>query len=114
MFQPDKPGIPGKPLVTEMTPESATIVWTSPESDGGTPIRNYIVEKKDVTVEGRNWLVASKQSVPGPPFMVETLTPGQVYVFRVSAENETGIGYPSPPSESVALPDIEEGMILFS
>uniref|UniRef100_A0A915JT26 Uncharacterized protein n=1 Tax=Romanomermis culicivorax TaxID=13658 RepID=A0A915JT26_ROMCU len=102
----DKPGIPGQPVVTELTSENVTIVWTAPESDGGMPIGNYVVEKKDITLD-KNWVIVSKQVLRSPPFTIESLNAATTYVFRVSAENELGIGFPSPASEPIALPESE-------
>lgn len=42
----DRPGPPEGPLlVTEITPDSCHLTWTSPKDDGGSPITNYIVER---------------------------------------------------------------------
>lgn len=97
----DKPGTPGQPTVIDVTSDSVTIVWNLPESDGGVPISNYVVEKRDVS-STKGWMIASKQMVRAPPFTVEPLSTG-TYEFRVSAENELGLGLPSEPSEQVTV-----------
>lgn len=98
----DKPGKPGQPTVIEVTSDSSTIIWNLPESDGGVPIQNYVVEKRDVS-STKGWIIASKQIVRAPPFVIEPLTTGATYEFRVSAENEVGLGLPSEPSEPVTV-----------
>ncbi len=44
----DVPGQPGQPQVEEITAETADLSWAAPESDGGAPITNYIVEMRPV------------------------------------------------------------------
>ena len=44
----DVPGQPGRPVVEEMTADSAALSWKAPESDGGSPITNYVVEYRRV------------------------------------------------------------------
>ena len=43
----DVPGKPGTPNVTDITKDTATIEWTAPDSDGGAPIENYIIEMRE-------------------------------------------------------------------
>lgn len=44
----DCPSAPSGPLnIDEMTPEYAVLSWRPPRDDGGKPIQNYIIEKKD-------------------------------------------------------------------
>ena len=44
------PGAPTGPLeVKDVTPESCVLTWEPPKDDGGAPINNYVVEKKDKT-----------------------------------------------------------------
>ena len=49
--------------------------------------------------------------VAGNSTLIDDLTPGATYQFRVSANNEIGISRPSPISESITL-DIESGKSL--
>lgn len=44
----DKPSPPKGPLeISGMTETSCTIKWHAPENDGGTPILDYAVERKE-------------------------------------------------------------------
>ncbi|CAG5133824.1 unnamed protein product, partial [Candidula unifasciata] len=88
----DAPGQPEGPLeVSDVTPESMTLSWNPPKEDGGSSVSNYIVEKQDKAT-GR-WEPVSK-FVRGTKYEVLGLTPGHAYNFRVSAENEHGVGEP--------------------
>ena len=39
-------------VVLSISRNSAEMKWTAPERDGGSPITNYVVEKRDVREEG--------------------------------------------------------------
>ena len=91
------PGKPGQPTVTELTAESATIMWTAPDSDGGAPITNYVVEMR--IVGDRGWTVVTKDTVTDTTYTVTGLTDKE-YEFRVTAENKAGPGSPSVPSKA--------------
>ena len=48
----DPPGKPSQPEVVDYDKDRAEIKWAHPVNDGGSPITNYIVEKK---MEGGPW-----------------------------------------------------------
>uniref|UniRef100_A0A3B3V1K5 Titin n=1 Tax=Poecilia latipinna TaxID=48699 RepID=A0A3B3V1K5_9TELE len=73
-----------------------TITWSAPETDGGTEIISYIVEKKDRA--GIKWTRCNRQKITDLSYRVTGLTTGHEYEFRVSAENIVGPGEPSLPS----------------
>ena len=91
----DVPGKPGKPVVEELTAETATLSWAAPDKDGGSPITNYLVEMK---LKGdRKWkpLTADKNHTK-TTFTVPGLKEETEYEFRVTAENKAG---PGPASD---------------
>uniref|UniRef100_A0A8C0B1G1 Uncharacterized protein n=1 Tax=Buteo japonicus TaxID=224669 RepID=A0A8C0B1G1_9AVES len=59
----------------------------NPSSNGGSPITNYIVEKRDVRRKG--WQTVDT-TVKDTKYTVSPLTEGSLYVFRVAAENAIG------------------------
>lgn len=73
--------------VITITRNSAELKWTVPEKDGGSPITNYIVEKRDVRRKG--WQ-AVDTTVKELKYTVTPLNEGSLYVFRVAAENAVG------------------------
>lgn len=86
----DVPGPVGIPLTAEnLSCDSCKINWYFPENDGGSPISNYIVEKREA--ERKAWtslsFTASRQNA-----IAQGLTTGKAYFFRVAAENAIGIG----------------------
>ena len=78
----------------------ATVNWTSPTSDGGSPITGYTVE--DSTSSTGSYAAASMcTKVNALTCTVTGLTNGQSYYFKVEAINLAGTGLPSAPSSVV-------------
>uniref|UniRef100_A0A3B1J086 Titin n=1 Tax=Astyanax mexicanus TaxID=7994 RepID=A0A3B1J086_ASTMX len=73
-----------------------TVCWTRPQTDGGSEIASYIVEKRDRA--GVRWTKCNKRRVTDLRFRVTGLTEDHEYEFRLSAENAAGVGQPSPPT----------------
>lgn len=67
--------------------------WEPPVADGGSEITNYIIEKRETS--RANWaLVTSNIHGHITDCSVEKLIEGHEYQFRVSAENQYGVGDP--------------------
>ncbi|NXT56485.1 TITIN protein, partial [Pluvianellus socialis] len=97
------PDAPEQPIIKNVTKDSAVVVWNKPY-DGGKPITNYIVEKKETMAT--RWVRVTKDPIfPSTQFKVPDLLEGCQYEFRVSAENEIGVGDPSPPSKPIFARD---------
>uniref|UniRef100_A0A7M4F6M8 Titin n=1 Tax=Crocodylus porosus TaxID=8502 RepID=A0A7M4F6M8_CROPO len=79
--------------VINITKNTADLKWTAPERDGGSPITNYIVEKRDVRRKG--WQTVDTTSI----------VPDKEYVLRVRAVNAVGASEPSDISENVVAKD---------
>uniref|UniRef100_A0A8C3R4S6 Titin n=1 Tax=Cyanoderma ruficeps TaxID=181631 RepID=A0A8C3R4S6_9PASS len=90
------PDPPKTPEVTAITKDSMVVCWGHPDSDGGSPITNYIVERRDKT--GLRWVKCNKKVVTDLRFKVSGLTEGHEYEYRVMAENAAGVSQPSPTS----------------
>lgn len=85
---------PGTPTIDSVTsgPLSATITFTAPSANGGSPIISYtVISTPD------NITVTSSSS----PITVPGLTPGESYTFQVYATNAAGDSDLSSPSDSV-------------
>uniref|UniRef100_A0A3P8T195 Titin n=1 Tax=Amphiprion percula TaxID=161767 RepID=A0A3P8T195_AMPPE len=90
------PGSPHIEDVSNIAHDGMTITWSAPETNGGSEIISYIIEKKDRT--GIKWTRCNRQKVTDLSFRVTGLTTGHEYEFRVVAENIVGAGEPSLPS----------------
>lgn len=89
----DKPQPPEDLKVDTITPENVTISWSPPTDDGGSPVTEYIIEKRDM--KRSTWSQAGTTSET--TFTVPKLLEGNSYKFRVRAKNEQG---PSEPAET--------------
>lgn len=85
--------------MTEVTTNSLTLSWEAPETDGGSPIESYLIEKREGLGE-----FAFAKTVDGKTLSVEMkgLRKGKEYQFRVSAENSAGQGLPVAMDTSVS------------
>uniref|UniRef100_A0A3B1KEV2 Titin n=1 Tax=Astyanax mexicanus TaxID=7994 RepID=A0A3B1KEV2_ASTMX len=92
----DRPGPPGG----QVTKESVTLIWEPPINDGGTKIKNYVVEKREAT---RKAYATVNALCHKTTWTIDQLQEGCNYYFRVLAENEYGIGLPIETGESVKV-----------
>uniref|UniRef100_A0AC34RIM6 Twitchin n=1 Tax=Panagrolaimus sp. JU765 TaxID=591449 RepID=A0AC34RIM6_9BILA len=95
----DVPSKMDKPDVVDWDKDHVDLEWKPPSSDGGAPIQEYIIEKRDET-SGR-WTEAMTVPATETKATVANLRPGETYQFRIMAKNKGGCGEPSDPSASV-------------
>lgn len=102
----DTPGPVGGLEATDITKTTAQLSWLPPENDGGSPILNYIVEKREV--DRKTWTKCI-EDLKKTSFKVTNMTPGIEYYFRVMACNKYGIGVPQDsPKSYLAVDPISE------
>lgn len=88
----DRPGKPENLRADEFAGDSLTLYWNPPKDDGGAPVTNYVVEKKEA--RSGSWTKVSSYCTV--PFVrVRNLTIGREYEFRVCAENQYGQSEPA-------------------
>lgn len=88
------PQATSKPEITDWDKGRIDVAWKPPIDNGGLPIQQYIIEKKE---KGSPvWMEAGKVSGVTTTFSANGLKPGSEYEFRIIAINEIG---PSDPSE---------------
>ena len=94
-------GPPGPPTDVVATPGNAqaTVTFSPPASDGGSPITGYTVTPSPLTV---GW-VDNNAGSTALTHVISNLTNGTAYTFTVRATNVYGTGVPSVPS-NVATP----------
>lgn len=95
------PDPPEDAEVLSKTKHSVTLSWFTPLHDGGSPIMGYRVEMR--LVDSALWLPCHSEHVCNTEFVVENLTPGSGYRFRVAAINRAGTGEPVELPQTVQL-----------
>ena len=95
----EEPGKPKTPEVVDWDADRVSLEWQPPDSDGGAPITQYIIEKRGK--HGREWQECAKVSGDHTSADVLGLKEGEEYQFRVKAVNKAGPGEASDPSRKV-------------
>lgn len=76
--------------------DSLTLQWEAPDNDGGSPVKKYIVERREKS--GKSWneigMVPSSVEEHVLTFVDNTVLEGNEYYYRVRAVNEAGPGDP--------------------
>ncbi|NXR99013.1 KALRN protein, partial [Oxylabes madagascariensis] len=98
------PAAPNRPIAQERSSTSVILRWLPPTSTGNCTISGYTVEYRE---EGSQVWQQSVASTLDTYLVIEDLSPGCQYQFRVSASNPWGISLPSEPSEFVRLPEYD-------
>lgn len=99
--------MPAAPEVADKTKHNVTLSWKPPESDGGSPIKGYIIQIQD---EGTSsWVRVNDPETlhPTTEFTVPTLRELKRYRFRVIAVNDIGESDPSPRTSEVLIEDVQ-------
>lgn len=99
----DRPTPPLGPVeMCDITEDSVSLKWIPPAYDGGSPITNYIVLKRETITA--NWVEVSS-AVARCTIKIMKLTTGVEYQFRIRAENRFGISdHIDSPTVIVSLP----------
>ena len=84
----DKPSPPLNLKTKEVNKEYVILAWESPDTDGGSPLTGFIIERKDVTKT--SWVSAGRCDANTFYFKVTKLIEGNEYEFQVAAENDVG------------------------
>jgi titin len=91
----------GTPTAVSATASNgaATVTWTAPASDGGSPVTDYLLERS--SDGGATWQSVADGVSTATTANVPGLVNGTTYRFRVAAVNGAGTGAWSDPSAAV-------------
>lgn len=85
----DKPGPPVGPVqIGEVGETTVCLKWDPPAYDGGSPVTNYVVLKRETSTPA--WVEVST-NIARSAIKVNKLTKGEEYQFRIKAENRYGL-----------------------
>ena len=76
--------------MSDITEDSVTLSWQPPESDGGTPVTKYLIEKCDA--KRKSWNKVAEIEAKNLTYVIPKLYEDKPYLFRVSAINAEGQG----------------------
>ncbi|RXN00573.1 Kalirin [Acipenser ruthenus] len=94
------PTAPSRPEAQERGCTSVILRWLPPASKGNCAISSYAVEyREEDSLPWQQCVVSTLDTF----LLIDDLTPGGQYQFRVSASNPWGISAPSEPSNIVML-----------
>ena len=99
LFFSDKPSSPQNLEVKEIQSDHVVLKWEAPETDGGSSVTNFVVEKRDVNKTA--WFTAGNVDGSTLTYKVTKLFEGTDYLFRVFAENKIGLSDPTTTKEPV-------------
>lgn len=103
VFVSDTPGPPGSVKVKDYTKESVVITWDVPSIDGGAPVNNYIIEKREASMKSYKTVTSKCNKTL---FRITGLSEGTRYFFRVLPENIYGVGEPCEISDAVLVCEV--------
>lgn len=101
----DTPSAPGKPEGTPISEDSVHLEWEKPQSDGGSRITGYLIEKREVGSDTWQKVNNPNQPCPTNEFTVKNLIEGRKYEFRIRALNAAGQSDPSECSAQILVND---------
>ena len=90
-------------VLKDVTRGKVTLCWEMPLLDGGAEITNYIIEKRDSSKRAYS---AVTNKCTDTTYTIEDLSEKTSFFFRVSAENENGIGDPCDSAEPVKATEV--------
>lgn len=91
---------------------SIKLSWEPPLKDGGAPVTNYILDKRETSRP--EWAqVAGKIKRDILEFTVAKLIEGHEYQFRIRAENTWGVGDPLITGPVIAKNPFSESLLEF-
>lgn len=94
----DSPSACRNLVLKDVTRGKVILCWEPPLLDGGAEITNYIVEKRD---SSKRIYAAVTNKCMETTYEIDELSEKISYFFRVSAENENGVGEPCETAEPI-------------
>ncbi|KAI8775761.1 titin isoform X2, partial [Biomphalaria glabrata] len=88
-----KPSAPQGPIeFTDIKADSTILTWKPPSSDGGAPIKSYVIERRDA--RKTTWTKIASTDSKTLSCTAQKLIEDTPYIFRVFAVNDEGQSEP--------------------
>ena len=100
----EPPEAPRNLEVVELSHHGISLEWLPPRNDGGAPVRNYVVERRQGF--SSRFLTVARGSVFDTFYRDTTVYEGMTYEYRVAAETEAGVGAFTPSTGPVLVQDM--------
>ena len=100
---------PASLKVTQITANTASIEWENPLDDGGSPIVNYILEKRESG--WRSWEILTTLPPSVRECELENMSPSKDYFVRIRAVNRIGQGPSTEINTPIRVKGITKGII---
>ncbi len=95
------PGTSSAPVATAGVRAEVHLGWTAPTETGGVALTDYVIEYRKTTDTA--WTSYPHTASPAAGIVINGLSTGSTYVFRVSAVNPLGAGPASAISNAVTV-----------
>uniref|UniRef100_A0A3Q3K320 Myomesin-1 n=1 Tax=Monopterus albus TaxID=43700 RepID=A0A3Q3K320_MONAL len=96
------PGPPHDLQLREVRSHSVVLLWKQPVYQGRDPVNGYYIDIKEADAPEEAWRGVNTKATEKPFIkVIQNLTEGEKYVFRVRAQNKAGVGKTSDVSEAV-------------
>ncbi|XP_077592599.1 myomesin-1 [Stigmatopora nigra] len=95
------PGPPHDLELREVRADSTVLLWKTPVYQGRDPVNGFYVDMKEAEAPEETWKGLNAKATQNTFFKVTNLKENEVYVFRVRAQNQAGVGKTSDVSEPV-------------
>ena len=93
------PSSPRQVRAVETDSTYITLAWDSPDSDGGSPLTGYVVEKRDM--KRADFVFLANVDATARQYRATRLFEGCDYMFRVFAENQAGLSQPGETDKPI-------------
>ncbi|CAB1418680.1 unnamed protein product [Pleuronectes platessa] len=96
------PGPPHDLQVREVRNDSLVLLWKPPVYQGRDPVNGFYIDIKEEDAPVEAWRSVNNKATEKTYMKIKNLKEGEVYVFRVRAQNKAGVGKTSEETEPVS------------
>ncbi|XP_069368823.1 myomesin-1 isoform X1 [Paralichthys olivaceus] len=96
------PGPPHDLQVREVRNDSLVLLWKPPVYQGRDPVNGFYIDIKEADAPEEAWRGVNNKAREKTYMKITNLKEGEVYIFRVRAQNKAGVGKTSDVTEPVS------------